>query len=116
MQTISSTKHTEQSIENGLYTVQKLGESLIKRVEKWEANGVETPFNVMTLKTPFYEIQLNYFGEDSAHPFVVLDRRDVDSNKPHAYEKYYFGSPEALIFDILSEILWIDYLHLGERD
>lgn len=112
MKTRSQEEIIENSIKWGKNAAKRLGDKLIERAHKYEAEGVKTPINLMVIKTPFYEVQLNYigkwFGEDT---FTLLDTCDAYTEEPHGYPKTYFGDAEALIADIISEIEFIDTTH-----
>lgn len=115
------TRSKEEIIENsqkwGKNAAEQLGAGLIERAHKYEALGVETPVNLMVIKTSLYEIQLNYIGKwFGVEHFTLLDTRDPYTKEPHGYPKPYFGDAQALIADILSEIEWIDSIHRNNTD
>ena len=116
MRTVSLKESNARAKEYGKQSAQRLGERLLKRAEALEAKGVEVPFTLMVIKTPRYEVQINYLGQRGLGTIVVLDTKEPYDGKPNGHPVINLGDAEATVMSAISQLEWIDYIHYENTD
>ena len=100
----------------GRNAAQRFGARLMEQAKLYESKGYKPPINLMVLKTPSYEVEINYLGGNSPADYSVLDTcSPLYEGKPHGYPITCFGDYEALVMGILTELDYIDSIHVGEQ-